>query len=137
LAVTTEGNALVLMVPFFGAVLVLTGEEVLVLVTAPAEEIATAEVDAGAEVAVAAGADVPGRVGGVIVTPFSAQSSTATWTAVLKSAASQAAWIAGVSPVRKLLSLHTHVISVPQPVVPMADTAGARAQVGRSLMETF
>jgi hypothetical protein len=75
LAVTTEGIALVLMVPFFGTVEVVIAAELLVMV------VATTEIDAGADVAGAldeAGTDVLGWVGGVIVTPFSAQSSTAT-----------------------------------------------------------
>jgi hypothetical protein len=75
-----EGTALVLMVPFFGTVVVVTVARALVVT-------ATAEVDAGAEVAGApdeAGGAVLATVGGVIVTPFSAQSSTATWTAAVQ-----------------------------------------------------
>jgi hypothetical protein len=80
LAVTTEGSALVLIVPFFGAVVVAATDAVVFTVAA----VVAAEVDAGTEVAGAleAGAAVlEPTVGGVIVTPFSAQSSTATETA--------------------------------------------------------
>jgi hypothetical protein len=147
--VTTEGSALVLIVPFFGTVEVVLGAEV----------VAIAEVATGAEVAETAGAYVLDWVGGVIVTPFSAQSSTAIWTAavechrsagvdqggthrhvgkvknrsviewqvnlLLKSAVSQAALIFGVSASRKPESSHTHVMLVLQPVVLMAATAGS------------
>jgi hypothetical protein len=68
------------MVPFFGTVVVVTAVEALVVT-------ATAVVDAGTEVAGGpdvAGGDVLATVGGVIVTPFSAQSSTATWTAAVQ-----------------------------------------------------
>ena len=77
-----EGIALVLMVPFFGMVVV-----VIAVLLAAEALVTTAEVNAGAEVAGAldeAGAAVPDTVGGVIVTPFSAQSLTATWTAAVK-----------------------------------------------------
>jgi hypothetical protein len=81
--VTTDGIALVLMVPFFGTVEVVTAAELLVMVVAT-EVVATTEVDAGAEVADEAGADVLDWFGGVIVTPFSAHSSAATWTAAVQ-----------------------------------------------------
>ena len=67
------------MVPFFGTVVVVIAAEVLV--------VTVTEVDAGAEVTGAldeAGGAVLATVGGVIVTPFSAQSSTATWTAAVQ-----------------------------------------------------
>lgn len=69
-----------LIVPFFGTVVVVATDAVVFTVAA----VVAAEVDAGTEVAGAleAGADVlEPTVGGVIVTPFSAQSSTATETA--------------------------------------------------------
>jgi len=62
------------MVPFFGAVVVVTG----------ADAVTAAEVDFGAGVLDETGAAVLDWVGGVIVTPFSAQSSTATWTASIQ-----------------------------------------------------
>lgn len=67
-----------LIVPFFGAVVVVVTDAVVITVAA------VVEVDAGTEVAGAleAGAAVlEPKEGGVIVTPFSAQSSTATETA--------------------------------------------------------
>lgn len=68
------------MVPFFGMVVeVATGAGLLT-----AEVVATTEVATGAEVAGTAEADVLDWVGGVIVTPFSAQSSTATSTAAVQ-----------------------------------------------------
>jgi hypothetical protein len=71
----------VLIVPFFGTVVVVATDDVVFTV---ATVVAATEVDAGAEVAGAleAGAAVlEPMLGGVIVTPFSAQSSTATVTA--------------------------------------------------------
>lgn len=77
---TTDGIALVLIVPFFGTVEVVTAVELLVAT----EVVATTEVDTGAEVADETGADVLVWVGGVIVTPFSAHSSAAIWTASIQ-----------------------------------------------------
>lgn len=74
-----------LTVPFFGAVVVVTAG--VTAAELPAEVVVTAEVEAGAEVAGAleAGADVLDPiVGGVIVTPFSAQIWTAILTASVK-----------------------------------------------------